>query len=714
MSSTPSRPKGTTKETHSKPNDHELQDFDSKPLLPIEEDIMQLARLGEIGAIQKLFDRGFCDAKYADEQGITPLHWAAINNHYALCHFLIQAGANINAKGGDAVATPVLWAAKKCHYYIVNLLLQHGADPLLTDDQGFNLLHSAALDGNVFQIALLLHQDIPVDIQDAQGHTSLMWAAYKGYGAVIDLLLQWGANVYARDEQGFTALHWSLVKGAQHPIYKLVEYGSDRFAETNDGKTPSTVAAEMKSSRQWRMALWESGYDYDGNPRNFPLSSIIKDQRTFYNRAFFLWPFLVGFCFIYILSHFAIYVAVPAAFLTVYLLQVGIVWTLRWAPTDMKTAQKTPYLAGVFAGTLFWVGARWLTKILPASFSNHPFLNIFFFIFYSLCGYFYVKAMTEDPGFVPKAGGRNGQKHVIDELLELRKFDEANFCVTCMVRRPLRSKHCKRCNRCVAKQDHHCPWVDNCVAINNHRHFFFYVACLEIGIILWDWLFLYYLEEIPHPPASTKCNILSPDFCATLNSDPFSIVLTLWATLQLIWVSMLLIVQLVQITRGLTTYEAMTAHQHAGHSHGIQAGSEALQTFVATGTASIEQSQLGADGRGPDPAATPLAKRKPDGCLKPWLRMFGVDTFLATASTTGEGRRRARKNPFSRGWIQNFRDFFCDPVPVFGSRAHGEALLGGKRVYYTSMYEMPTNVGLSRRRAGGMEYAAVADREEDV
>lgn len=269
------------------------------------------------------------------------IQWAAINNHYALCHFLIQAGANINAKGGDAVATPVLWAAKKCHYYIVNLLLQNGADPLLTDDQGFNLLHSAALDGNVFQIALLLHQDIPVDIQDAQGHTSLMWAAYKGYGAVIDLLLQWGANVYTRDEQGFTALHWSLVKGAQHPIYKLVEYGSDRFAETNDGKIPSTVAAEMKSSRQWRMALWECGYDYDGNPRNFPLSSIIKDKRTFYNRAFFLWPFLVGFCFIYILSHFAIYVAVPAAFLTVYLLQVGIVWTLRWAPTDMKTAQKT-------------------------------------------------------------------------------------------------------------------------------------------------------------------------------------------------------------------------------------------------------------------------------------------------------------------------------------------------------------------------------------
>jgi len=53
----------------------ELEDMaDRKPSLPIEEDIMQLARLGEIAAIQKLFDGGKFDATYRDEQGITPLH----------------------------------------------------------------------------------------------------------------------------------------------------------------------------------------------------------------------------------------------------------------------------------------------------------------------------------------------------------------------------------------------------------------------------------------------------------------------------------------------------------------------------------------------------------------------------------------------------------------------------------------------------------------
>ena len=84
MSTTPSRaktPNGASKGAPKELNtagangdDHELQEMDVKTPLPIEEDIMQLARLGEIGAIQKLFDSGKFDATYADEQGITPLH----------------------------------------------------------------------------------------------------------------------------------------------------------------------------------------------------------------------------------------------------------------------------------------------------------------------------------------------------------------------------------------------------------------------------------------------------------------------------------------------------------------------------------------------------------------------------------------------------------------------------------------------------------------
>lgn len=89
----------------------------------------------------------------------------------------------------------------------------------------------------------------------------------------------------------------------------------------------------------------------------------------------------------------------------------------------------------------------------PDTYSRHPIFNIIFAISYGLCTYFYALSMIEDPGYVPKLGSRTQQKAVIDELLGLWKFDDQNFCVYCNIRRPLRSKHCKRCSRCVAKHD---------------------------------------------------------------------------------------------------------------------------------------------------------------------------------------------------------------------------------------------------------------------
>jgi hypothetical protein len=53
----------------------ELSNLDaSPPRLAVEQDLMQLARLGELRAIQRLFDSGKYNAKSMDEQGITALH----------------------------------------------------------------------------------------------------------------------------------------------------------------------------------------------------------------------------------------------------------------------------------------------------------------------------------------------------------------------------------------------------------------------------------------------------------------------------------------------------------------------------------------------------------------------------------------------------------------------------------------------------------------
>lgn len=669
----------------------------SEDKLPLHEDIMQLARLGEIEPVKQLFEDGKFDAQYQDREGITPLHWAAINNHYALCKFLIESGADVNVKGGDSVATPAMWAAQKCHYYIVHLLLKNGADPLVTDAQGYNILHLATIDGNVFLLVLLLHQNIPIDGPDYHGHTSLMWAAYKGYSACVDLFLRWGASVSVTDGQGFTALHWALVKGSPICIQKLIEHGSDRFMETNTGRTPALVAEDMGSVRAWHRALTESGFRTDGTIKTFalPYTSFIKSRR-FLNRFFFLCPFVVLVLVFSILSKMVIYAAVPLSLFCAYFLQWVAQQVLLWAPSDMRHLHRTSYLAGIFAASLFWIGVRWFMNILPTTYSSNPFLNILFAISYGLCTYFYSISMIEDPGYVPKLGSRAQQKAVVEELLSLWKFDEQNFCVQCLIRMPVRSKHCKRCKRCVAKEDHHCPWIHNCVGANNHRHFFLYIAFLEIGILLFISLVFRHLENLP-APAQTQCNIVSDAICQIVLRDTFTVALGLWAVLQLVWVTMLLIVQLLQIARARTTFESMGGRVH----HGWQA-SEAITSALVAGSTSMRGAQLGLTGMGPDPALPPGPRHtrpRHEGFFLQWIKLLGLDTFVATA--TGGVRARRRGNPFSRGVVTNCKDFWCDSAPYFGRRENGAAMLGGEVVNYSRMYETPPRMKARRSPQGG-------------
>lgn len=43
-----------------------------------EDDIMQLARLGDVQSVERLFKEGKYDASYCDHEGITPLHVCSV------------------------------------------------------------------------------------------------------------------------------------------------------------------------------------------------------------------------------------------------------------------------------------------------------------------------------------------------------------------------------------------------------------------------------------------------------------------------------------------------------------------------------------------------------------------------------------------------------------------------------------------------------------
>ena len=56
------------------------------------------------------------------------------------------------------------------------------------------------------------------------------------------------------------------------------------------------------------------------------------------------------------------------------------------------------------------------------------------------------------------------------------------FCRTCMILRSPGISHCKICNCCIERFDHHCPWLGNCIGKNNYKYFFSFLTCFNILI----------------------------------------------------------------------------------------------------------------------------------------------------------------------------------------------------------------------------------------
>lgn len=254
----------------------------------------------------------------------------------------------------------------------------------------------------------------------------------------------------------------------------------------------------------------------------------------------------------------------------------------------------------------------------------------------------------------------------------------------------------------------HCPWVENCVAVNNHRYFVLYVAFMVAGIIFFINLTIAYIQNLSALPESeVDCAILRPELCAELSKDTFTIYVGIWAALQLIWTVMLLFVQLTQIARAMTTFESMRGQHHA-----------LVATAVATGSLSEDGGAVDASGAGPDPTMPAKPGQQKEGCFGQWTKLLGLDTFFMIAmhgSKADEVRARRRQNPFTRGVMRNCQDFWCDGGGVQGlfnnQKESGTSFLGGEPVDYKTMYKVPTGTSM-RYRSGG--YEAVPGADEDV
>jgi len=90
--------------------------------------------------------------------------------------------------------------------------------------------------------------------------------------------------------------------------------------------------------------------------------------------------------------------------------------------------------------------------------------------------YSMAKCAMEEPGILPP----RPKSSVIDTLPAVVRI-KLNYCMTCHVVRPPRAKHCRHCNVCVRRFDHHCPWIGTCVGHRNYRSFILFIFFTAIS-----------------------------------------------------------------------------------------------------------------------------------------------------------------------------------------------------------------------------------------
>ncbi|KAG1327099.1 Protein S-acyltransferase 24 [Cocos nucifera] len=313
------------------------------------------------------------------------------------------------------------WTALNNRTAAAQYIIEHGGDVNSADHTGQTALHWSAVRGHIQVAELLLREGARVDAADLYGYQTAHVAAQYGQTAFLyHIITKWNADPDVPDNDGRSPLHWAAYKGYADCIRLLLFLDAYRGQQDKEGCTPLHWAA-IRGNLEACTVLVQAGKKEDLMVTdNTGLTPAQLASKKNHRQVAF---FLVGF----------------------YLL-------------------KLTAALGIFA----WLG------VLLAS--------VGLVMFY--------RCSRKDPGYV-KMNVRDSQNPRDDEPMLKMELNNpsllagnwSQLCATCKIVRPLRSKHCSTCDRCVEQFDHHCPWVSNCIGKRNKWDFFMFLI-LEVSAMI--------------------------------------------------------------------------------------------------------------------------------------------------------------------------------------------------------------------------------------
>ncbi|MGL5941575.1 MAG: ankyrin repeat domain-containing protein [Waterburya sp.] len=186
-----------------------------------------------------------------DNNGITPLFWAANNHQHEIIELLLAKDADVNTKDNFG-STPLTWAMSHqeeeeqtsltAKLSTAKLLIAKGANVNAKDDNGITPLHQAARNHQREVAEFLISQGADIHAKDNEGITPLSSAARNYNYEVVEFLISKGADVNSKDNNGITPLLWAVIEAENNSkselltVKLLIDKGADINTKDKDGK----------------------------------------------------------------------------------------------------------------------------------------------------------------------------------------------------------------------------------------------------------------------------------------------------------------------------------------------------------------------------------------------------------------------------------------------------------------------------------------------
>jgi hypothetical protein len=531
--------------------------------------------------------------------GYTSLHDAARNNQVEHARMLLKLPeTKVDVEEKTAKQSPLHWAALYGRIEMAHFLLKNEygkADIQKRDSSGLSPLHLTAQSGEAFMAYYLLQSGAALDAEDDEGRTPLMWAALNGHLDCVCLFLERGAKVNLQDHDQRTALHWAAQQDRVAVCKVLMENGAKAELRDRHGLLPLDLG---KAHGHRRIIVF---FTHKPSP---PLLS--KDQQG-------LLPFVLIPAIFYVLSAlpFMLLLKCLAVFAIVFFLVrswreqalfmdrnapaaapsrplsplekicslIGVNSRVTPLGADQVDASRAFFSASVAPDRSTFLPVRIFQASVVVTYASFivivfPELNLtaggalllaLFFVLSIAMVVSYLQLLQMNPGVVVPAGSNNDRNSVLQRVASGRSLKEHRICVTCKIWKRSRSFHCSMCGSCILRFDHHCPWINNCVGLGNHRLFMFFLTLLLVNQLLYVKYALDYTTSVTNIPFFS----LSESIPAMFHQAGFVSWVLGYVIMNLSWEGFLFYTQVSNILANRTLYEGM---HRFGHGHGPMHG----------------------------------------------------------------------------------------------------------------------------------------------